>query len=454
MTDMPLPDEPSTSAVRPRERRARPAVRPGAASPLGRLTDGWTWRRSAVAGVLLLLVGTAGVLGYRRWNTTPAKEATVQTAPATKRTILEQVALPGTVASGRQSKLAFASSSSGTSVTGRVESISVKTGDTVKAGQELARLNTTSLDLAVQSANSAFTVAQLKLQQILAGATRSDLATAEQSIISANATLQKAQSDLRTLQGAPAAAEYASATQAVLNAQNALNNAQTALDNLQVHSSDAAALANAIKAVDVMTAQQHTAQTELDAGLDQLEAANAFSKGARGAANDLLNAVNAMCRSNATQCNGIARGATHLASLGAGLDAQLPPIPFAISPRVVAFNDATSDPALRSALFRLVQASAELPALTTEANGRVAVSGSSTAPTNEALRSAMSTRDAAAQALTAANAKLDLLMHPADADVQAAQNALKNAQAGLAAATAKRDATVGGPLPVDIAVQE
>ena len=70
--------------------------------------------------------------------------------------------------------------------------ISVKTGDAVKQGQELARLDTTSLDLSVQSAQAALAIARSKYTTLLAGALPPDVASAEQSVVAAQAALAEA----------------------------------------------------------------------------------------------------------------------------------------------------------------------------------------------------------------------------------------------------------------------
>ena len=137
------------------------------------------WRRAAISLAVLLGAGVAGLKGYEQVRPATAPAAPLQTVAAAKRTIIERVSLPGTAASSRTAKLSFSASSSGVSVSGTVKSIAVRTGDAVKAGQEIARLDTTSLDLAVQASRSSLSVAQLKMQTLLAGALPPDAAAAE-----------------------------------------------------------------------------------------------------------------------------------------------------------------------------------------------------------------------------------------------------------------------------------
>src|SRR5258708_4407833 len=129
---------------------------PGASLPggLGRMRGaaaGFGWRRGLTALVVLGVASVGGVKGYERLHPAPKAAVAVQTVPAAQRSIVEAVTLPGTVGAGRLATLSFSAASNGTSISGIVKSVSVKTGDAVKIGQEIARLDTTALDLAVQS---------------------------------------------------------------------------------------------------------------------------------------------------------------------------------------------------------------------------------------------------------------------------------------------------------------
>ena len=365
-----------------------------------------------MGGVAIAVLGFAGWQGWQKLHPATKTVAAVQTVPATRRSIVESVTLPGTVGSGRTSKLSFASSSSGASISGIVKSISVKTGDTVTAGQEVAQLDTTSLDLAVKSAQSSLTTAQIKMQQLLAGALASDAASAVQAVITATGN--------------------------VLTAQNTLTTAQTNLNAIQNNAGVATQAATAQQASDNINAQLVTAQAAVSDFIAQYKttANDAFGSGTlQPAVDGLVKAVDSRCSTLATRdacVDAAMTPGTDLTFLVTALN-NLPQVgPDLLSP-LKSFNDVTVSAAtagLRAPTFLLVQATAARAGLAARAsNLALAQSGSSGNPTADALASAVRTRDAASQALEAA-------------------------RAGYNAAVAKRDQVLGGPLPTDIALQE
>src|SRR5207244_4302044 len=109
-----------------------------------------------------------------------------QTAQVTRGSISSSVSATGTAASTNTTALSFSSSGSGTS---RIDQVLASVGDSVTSGQVLARLETTSLQLAVQQAQAALTSAQAKLQETLAGATAQEKTIAQASLTSAQAKL-------------------------------------------------------------------------------------------------------------------------------------------------------------------------------------------------------------------------------------------------------------------------
>ncbi|MGQ9674817.1 MAG: efflux RND transporter periplasmic adaptor subunit [Chloroflexota bacterium] len=151
-------------------------------------------------------------------------EAAVKGTPFSVRrgTLASTVNAPGSTVSTRQAKLTFG-------VAGKVAEIHVGVGTSVKAGQPLAKLDTTQLEIKLAQAQSSLRVAELKLQQTKAGATAEEIAaaqsaydsavakynevakgpteaelrSAEQSVASARANLQKAQTDLAKLRAGP-----------------------------------------------------------------------------------------------------------------------------------------------------------------------------------------------------------------------------------------------------------
>jgi membrane fusion protein YbhG len=88
-----------------------------------------------------------------------------------------------------------------TKVAGRLQSAPKQEGDLVKAGEELARIDTTDIDLALRQARADRAQAAAELALRLAGARKEDIAELEAQIRSTEADLSGAQLDLDRMQG-------------------------------------------------------------------------------------------------------------------------------------------------------------------------------------------------------------------------------------------------------------
>jgi HlyD family secretion protein len=88
-----------------------------------------------------------------------------------------------------------------TKVAGRLGSLALQEGDAVKAGQELARVETTDLLLAVRQARAERDQAAAEYQLRLAGARKEDIAELEAQVASVQADLENAQKDFERMQG-------------------------------------------------------------------------------------------------------------------------------------------------------------------------------------------------------------------------------------------------------------
>lgn len=86
-------------------------------------------------------------------------------------------------------------------VPGRLQALPVQEGDAVAAGQELARIETTDLRLALQQAKAEREQAGAELRLRLAGARKEDVAELEAQIRSVEADLEGAQKDYDRMQG-------------------------------------------------------------------------------------------------------------------------------------------------------------------------------------------------------------------------------------------------------------
>lgn len=87
-----------------------------------------------------------------------------------------------------------------TKVAGRLASLDVREGDVVKTGQQIARLETTDLSLALQQARAERDQAAAELRLRLAGARTEDIAEMEAQVASARADLAGAERDLKRMQ--------------------------------------------------------------------------------------------------------------------------------------------------------------------------------------------------------------------------------------------------------------
>ncbi len=112
-----------------------------------------------------------------------AQTGAPQTATIKLGTLTQVVSASGTVAARPQVDLAFQSS-------GQITRLDVQVGDRVKAGQMLARLDTTDLELAVAQAQVSLDSAKTKLEQTQDGATSAELASAKASLSSAYSAYQ------------------------------------------------------------------------------------------------------------------------------------------------------------------------------------------------------------------------------------------------------------------------
>jgi len=124
----------------------------------------------------LMLVGCEGQAS--------AQSAT-QTATVQRGNLTATLSTAGTVAAQAQVTLAFQTS-------GQIKAINVKTGDQVKAGQVLAQLDSTALEMAVAKAQVALETSQVNLQQTKEGPTAAEVQSAKASLASAQAAYQTA----------------------------------------------------------------------------------------------------------------------------------------------------------------------------------------------------------------------------------------------------------------------
>ncbi len=138
--------------------------------------------RGAAAVVAVALVGG---FGYTRLTAAPAK-VEPRTATVQKGSITQTVSVTGAVNPAAQVRLNFKSA-------GRLADVLVVVGQQVTPGQPLARLDTTDLDVALKQAQASLSSAQAKYDQVVAGASPEEIATARQAVDNAQRSLESAQ---------------------------------------------------------------------------------------------------------------------------------------------------------------------------------------------------------------------------------------------------------------------
>jgi HlyD family secretion protein len=209
----------------------------------------WPGRIFAVALVGLM---AGGAVFVSRANA-PAAKAEIRTQAVTKGSVIQSVAVSGSVAAVNQTKMSFKTA-------GKVAAIYVSVGQPVTAGQPLAKLDTTDLEAALAQAQANLVTAQNNYSRTASGTSDSQKAVdqarkqAAQDLATAQATLNKL-----TANYAAAKTNFTSftdsATTGIASFQNSLDTIQSQIDALIalmsriVGGGDTGDLRNALNAV-------------------------------------------------------------------------------------------------------------------------------------------------------------------------------------------------------------
>lgn len=149
-------------------------------APLGGVRRRW-W----LVGLVLLALGTAGVVWFSWLRPDPAPQAQSITQTVSRGTYKSTVSATGTITPVKEADLSFSSS-------GTVTAVLVDVGDTVKKGDALAKIDDTALIAQRDAAQAQVTAAQTQLAED-AGGTSAQLSSDRASLASAESQLAQAQ---------------------------------------------------------------------------------------------------------------------------------------------------------------------------------------------------------------------------------------------------------------------
>ncbi|HUV90601.1 MAG TPA: biotin/lipoyl-binding protein, partial [Anaerolineae bacterium] len=165
-------------------------------------------RRVFVA--ILGAVGIAVVIGALIWRSVSnaallaSPNGGVRSAIVERGTMLVAVSASGSVEPQARVSLSF-------EVPGRVVEVPVTVGEPVKAGEVVARLDSTSLALQVQQAQAALASAKAQLAQLRAGPRPEEVAAAEANLRAAQSQVSAAVANLDQLEAGAGNAQIAAA---------------------------------------------------------------------------------------------------------------------------------------------------------------------------------------------------------------------------------------------------
>ena len=144
-------------------------------------------RRTVLAMVVAAVAIGIGYLAYTQYG--PQRPEAVPEVVVQEQDVTPVVSVSGTVLPAKWASVTFQGS-------GRIEELSVDVGETVVAGQLLARLDAAELRAAVSQAEASLSVAQATVAQVRTEARPEEIAAAKSAVAAATANLAAAQADL------------------------------------------------------------------------------------------------------------------------------------------------------------------------------------------------------------------------------------------------------------------
>lgn len=153
--------------------------------------------KKAITFLLVIALLAAGGFGaYRFWIQQRAVAApSYEVAEVVRGTLVSTVNATGTVAPDQEVVLVF-------KTPGRVAEVLVAEGQSVEAGDLIAKLTSDDLQLALAQAEATLAIAQAQRAKLLAGPSAEDLAVAQANVESAQANVESAKAALESAQRA------------------------------------------------------------------------------------------------------------------------------------------------------------------------------------------------------------------------------------------------------------
>lgn len=150
--------------------------------------------RSLIVPAVLIALAAVGYYAYTQYSagqvaaTAAAAQSRIQYVPVTRGSLIASVSTTGSVTPVGQVRVTFRTS-------GTLREVNFRVGDAVRAGDVLARLDSTDLELSLATAMTNLDSAQIRYQQSANGPKSDDLAIAKANLDKSFANLQKAQTD-------------------------------------------------------------------------------------------------------------------------------------------------------------------------------------------------------------------------------------------------------------------
>ncbi len=242
--------------------------------------------------ILLVIIAGAAAGGYYLYMqytasqvaAAAATQKSIQKVAVTRGTIAATVNTTGSIVPVTQVKVTFRTS-------GNLKEVNFKVGDVVKAGDVLARLDSTDLELSLATVLTNLDTAQIKYQQAANGPKADDILIAKANLDKSFTALQKAQGDYDRVAGSAgvgATSQSVALQQATLDYQIAQSNYNKAVAGSTEQ--DLALLQNTIKTnqIQVETAKRNLGFATLVSPIDGVVATVGANAGEQVGTNTVM----------------------------------------------------------------------------------------------------------------------------------------------------------------------